>query len=91
MVWTIKYDESVLKTLSKMDKPVAKRILEFMTKRVAVLENPRAIGEALRGDRLGEYWKYRAGDYRIITRIEDNVMSVMVVKVGNRREVYKSK
>lgn len=91
MVWTIKYDENVLKSLSKMDKPIAKRILDFMTKRVSTLENPRTIGEALRGDKLGDYWKYRVGDYRIITHIEDNVMTIMVLRVGNRRDVYKER
>lgn len=62
---------------------------DFLRERVATLDDPRSIGEALKGSRLGEFWKYRVGDYRIITNIEDGVMRVLVLKVGNRREVYK--
>ncbi len=56
---------------------------------MAVLDNPRSIGEALKGSRLGEFWKYRVGDYRIVTHIEDNALRILVVKLGNRREVYR--
>lgn len=68
---------------------MAKRIVTFLRERVAVLDDPRSIGEALKGSRLGEFWKYRVGDYRIITNIEDGVMRILVLKVGNRREVYR--
>ncbi len=64
-------------------------ILVFLRERVAVLDGPRSVGEALKGSRLGEFWKYRVGDYRIITNIEDGVMRILVLKVGNRREVYR--
>ena len=50
---------------------------------------PRSIGEALKGSTLGEFWKYRVGDYRIIASIEDRALCVLVVKIGNRREVYR--
>jgi mRNA interferase RelE/StbE len=56
---------------------------------VAPLEDPRSIGEALKGSRLGVFWKYRVGDYRVIANIEDGALSVVVVKIGNRREVYR--
>ncbi len=68
---------------------MARRIVAFLRERVAALDDPRSIGEALKGSRLGKFWKYRVGDYRIITNIEDGVMRVLVLKVGNRREVYK--
>ena len=60
-----------------------------MRERVAVLDDPRSIGEALKGARLGEFWKYRVGDYRIISCIEDGALLILVVKIGNRREVYR--
>ena len=68
---------------------MAKRIVTFLRERVAELDDPRSIGEALKGSKLGEFWKYRVGDYRIITNIEDGVMRILVLKVGNRREVYR--
>jgi mRNA interferase RelE/StbE len=54
-----------------------------------MLENPRSIGEALKGTRLGDLWKYRVGDYRIFARIDDHSVTIVVVKVGHRREVYR--
>jgi mRNA interferase RelE/StbE len=57
--------------------------------RVDVLDDPRSIGEALKGSSFGEFWKYRVGDYRIIGSIQDSQVRILVVKIGNRREVYK--
>ena len=65
------------------------RILAFLHDRVATLDNPRSIGEALTGSTLGEFWKYRVGDYRVIASIENRALCVLVVKIGNRREVYR--
>jgi mRNA interferase RelE/StbE len=53
------------------------------------LSNPRDIGEALSGQRLGSYWKYRVGDWRIICDIQDQKILVRVLRIGNRREVYR--
>ena len=89
LAWQIEFEDAALRELAKLDKPVAKRILAFLRERVAVLDDPRSIGEALKGSKLGEFWKYRVGDYRIITNIEDGVMRILVLKVGNRREVYR--
>lgn len=89
MAWLIEFDDAALKELAKLDKPVARRIVAFLRERVAVLDDPRSIGEALKGSKLGEFWKYRVGDYRIITNIEDGVMRILVLKIGNRREVYR--
>jgi mRNA interferase RelE/StbE len=54
---------------------------------VAKLDDPRSIGAALKGSKLGELWKYRVGDYRIIAEIQDKVLLIYVIEVGNRREV----
>lgn len=89
MAWRIEFEDTALKDLAKLDKQVARRILAFLRERVAVLDDPRSVGEALKGSRLGEFWKYRVGDYRIITNIEDGVMRILVLRVGNRREVYR--
>lgn len=89
LAWLIEYDEAALKDLASMDKQVARRITAFMRERVGALDDPRSIGEALKGSRLGAFWKYRVGDYRIIADIEDAALRVYVVRVGNRREVYR--
>ena len=89
MAWRIEFDEAALKDLAKLDKPVAKRITKFLFERVAPLDDPRSIGDALKGSHLGEFWKYRVGDYRIISSIEDGALRIFIVRIGNRREVYR--
>ena len=88
MVWELRFDEGARKDLAKLDKQIAKRITTFLGERVAALDDPRSIGEALKGSRLGDFWKYRVGDYRIIASIEDGALRVLVVKVGHRSGVY---
>lgn len=89
LAWRIEFDDAALKELAKLDKPIARRILAFLRERVAVLEDPRSVGEALKGSKLGEFWKYRVGDYRVIANIEDGAVRILVLKVGNRREIYR--
>ena len=89
MAWKIELDPAAERELDKLDPPVAKRILRFLYGRVAALDDPRSIGDALKGSRLGELWKYRVGDYRIIADIEDGALKILVVKIGNRRKVYR--
>lgn len=89
MAWRIEFAKSAEKQLGKIDPQVAKRILTFLRDRVAPLDDPRGIGEALRGKELGDFWKYRVGDWRIIADIEDKVVTITVVRLGNRREVYR--
>ena len=88
MAWSIRYTESSSKQLKKIDKQIALRVLDFMDERVAVLEDPRSLGKNLKGPKIGEYWRYRVGDIRVICNIMDGQMMVLVIEVGNRREVY---
>ncbi len=89
MVWKIEIEALAEKELSKLDFQQAKRILSFLFDRVAHLENPRSIGEALTGSRLGSFWKYRVGDYRIVTNIEDTTLTIFVVRIGDRKNIYR--
>lgn len=89
MVWNVELSTLAQKNLDQLDPQVARRILSFLNERVACLDDPRSIGESLKGSRFGEFWKYRVGDYRVIANIEDTVLRVLVVKIGNRREVYR--
>ena len=89
MTWKVELDPAAERELDKLDPQIARRILTFLHGRVAVLDDPRSIGEALKGSKLGEFWKYRVGDYRIIASIEDCALRILVVRIGNRREVYR--
>jgi mRNA interferase RelE/StbE len=71
LAWTIEFAPAAIKELKKLDPPAARRILNFLQERIAQLENPRAIGEALTGNKLGDFWKYCLGEWRIIAKIED--------------------
>lgn len=89
MVWRIEVTETAEKQLAKLDRPVAKRIRAFLRERVATLDDPRSIGDALKGSELGEFWKYRVGDWRLICQIKDKQIMITVLTLGNRREVYR--
>jgi mRNA interferase RelE/StbE len=89
LAWIIKYTESSSKQLKKLDKQTALRVLDYMDERVAVLDDPRSLGKSLKGPKIGEYWRYRVGDIRVICNIVDGQMMVLVIEVGNRREVYR--
>jgi len=89
MAWRIDFDPLAEKELWKLGREPARRILKFLSERVARLDDPRSIGEALKGSKLGEFWKYRVGDYRIIADIQDGFLCILVVRIGNRRDVYK--
>lgn len=89
MTWSIEFDAGAKKDLEKLDRQVARRIVRFLADRVAKLDDPRSIGQALKGSELGEFWKYRVGDYRVICDIQDKEIVVLVLRVGNRREVYR--
>ena len=88
MAWTIEYAETAKKQLRQLDKVAARRIVDFMDERVAPSEDPRALGRALKGS-FGDLWRYRVGDYRVLCDIQDGVLTVLVLRIGNRREVYR--
>ena len=90
MAWTIDYTDTAKDQLRKLDKQTARRIVDYMNERIAVLENPRSIGKALTGP-LGGFWRYRVGDYRVICDIQDQRIGVLVLRLGRREEVYRQK
>jgi mRNA interferase RelE/StbE len=89
MAWRIEFAPAADKELGKLDRAVAQRIIGFLRERIAPLEDPRSLGQALKGSRLGDLWKYRVGDHRIICDIDDGVLVVLVLKVGHRGDVYR--
>lgn len=88
-MWDIDYLPRVRKDLEKLDRHIQDQLTRFMEERVAVRQDPRSLGEALRGPVLGSFWKYRVGDYRMVVDIRDTVRVIMVLDVGNRKEVYR--
>lgn len=88
MPWNVEFSRAAERELDKLDPQHARKLLVFLRDRLARLDDPRSLGESLKGPRFGEFWRYRVGDYRIIVRIEDEKLIILVVRIDHRREVY---
>ena len=89
MVWRVEISGGARKALSKLDQQASRRILTFLDTQVAQAADPRSVGKALSGSALGNFWRYRVGDYRVIADIRDELVTVLVVRVGHRGDVYR--
>ena len=89
MAWKVELSSGADRELNKVDAQHARRILKFLHEQVAKLDDPHRIAEALHGARLGEFWKYRVGDYRLICKIEDDRLIVLILRIGHRKEIYR--
>lgn len=88
MAWAIDYTQTAEKQLKKLDKPTARRIVDYMDQRVAKQEDARTLGKALSGP-LGALWRYRIGDYRVICEVQHSAVTILVIRIGHRGEVYR--
>jgi mRNA interferase RelE/StbE len=89
MGWKVELAESAERELAGLDPQNQQRILSFLRERVAGRDDPRSIGQALRGSRVGEFWKYRVGDFRLLGKIEDDRQVVLILRVGHRKDIYR--
>jgi mRNA interferase RelE/StbE len=87
-VWKLRFDKRALKDSKALDASVRKRIKAYMENRVAVSENPRLLGKMLSGSYTG-YIRYRVGDHRVICDIQDQTITILVIEIGHRRDVYR--
>lgn len=87
MTWTIRLDDRAAKELRKLDRQAQSRILDYLQNRIACSDNPRQSGKALRGT-LSGLWRYRVDDYRIICRIQDHDVTILILRVGHRGNIY---
>jgi mRNA interferase RelE/StbE len=85
--WTVEVSGFAEKQLRKLDKPIQKRLINWLDDRLTGCKNPRHFGEPLRGDLAG-LWRYRIGHYRVICEIQDEKLVVLALAIGHRREVY---
>ena len=89
MTWKIEWDDRARKELRKLDSSVQKEILSYLRLRIMEANNPRVFGQSLSGNKAG-LWRYRVGNYRVICKIEDDILVVFVIGVGHRKEIYES-
>ncbi|SEH08341.1 type II toxin-antitoxin system RelE family toxin [Candidatus Venteria ishoeyi] len=88
MVWRIEFKDSARKSILKLDKSTQTRILNFLSQRVQSSENPRFSGKALQGN-LKKLWRYRVGDYRLVCDIQDETITITVIKLGHQKDIYR--
>jgi mRNA interferase RelE/StbE len=89
LAWQIEIDEAAKKELGRLHPQVACGVIQFLRTRLQSLKDPRSVGQALKGSKLGDFLKYRLGDIRIIASIEDQRLVILVLRVGNRKEIYR--
>ena len=87
MSWDYKFTNKAFKQLRKLGHEPSHRVVHFLKSRIQGGDDPRKFGKALKGD-LGEFWRYRVDDYRILCRIKNDELIVLVVEVGHRRDIY---
>jgi mRNA interferase RelE/StbE len=88
VIWQLGFDARAERDIKKLNPQVQQRILRYLKARLVKRQNPRELGDALTGD-LSGYWKYRVGDYRIIAKIEDETITIYVIAIGHRSEIYR--
>ena len=86
-MYCVEYSKPAIKALEKLDRPTASMIMAWVEKNLVGCYNPRAYGKVLTGD-LKDYWRYRVGSYRLIAKIDDNIITINIVNIGHRREIY---
>ena len=88
MVWTIEITRTAEKQIKKLDRPDQKSIVRFLRERLKSAEDPRQWGKPLHGLKRG-LWRYRVGDYRLICDIQDEIITLLVLEVAHRKDVYR--
>lgn len=89
MTWRIEYTGSARRSIRRLDPQVQRRLRDFLENRLAHMDNPRQLGAALQGTPYQDLWRYRVGNYRIITEIDDDSIRILVVRIAHRREAYR--
>ncbi|CAM4392312.1 MAG: hypothetical protein LEGION0398_MBIBDBAK_01157 [Legionellaceae bacterium] len=89
MIWHVEFDDKARKELRKLDKVLQRRILGYLRERIENNQDPRRFGKPLSYDKHG-LWRYRVQDVRIICRIEEDELTVLVIRVGHRKAIYDS-
>ncbi len=87
MSYSVVFTAEAKKELKRLDKHTASLIIGWIEKNLQGCDNPRAKGRGLSANRSGQ-WRYRIGDYRLITEIQDDKIIILVVSIGHRRDVY---
>ncbi|HFI0403598.1 TPA: type II toxin-antitoxin system RelE/ParE family toxin [Streptococcus suis] len=86
--YRLELTKRAMKDLAKLDKPTQALIVKWLQQNLQDTTTPRSQGKALTGQ-LSHLWRYRVGNYRILAEIHDNTITIEVVKIGHRKDIYK--
>jgi mRNA interferase RelE/StbE len=89
MAWTIEFSELANRQIDKLDPSVVRRILQFLKTRAMNAEDPSSLATRLKGPENVGKWRYRIGDYRAIVSFEKAIITIYVIEIGHRREIYR--
>jgi mRNA interferase RelE/StbE len=88
LAWRIEITRTATKQIAKLDHRTQEVILKFLRERLSPTDNPRQWGRELQGEKRG-LWRYRVGDYRLICDIQDERVTILVLELGHRKDVYR--
>jgi mRNA interferase RelE/StbE len=86
--WRIEITRTATRQITKLEPQTQAAILKFLREKVSAAQNPRQWGRALQGEKRG-LWRYRVGDYRLICDIKDEAVTVLMLEVGHRKDIYR--
>ena len=87
MGYRVRLTDNSIKALKKIDRYQAKIIVAWIEKNLEGCDNPRLHGKPLIASKKG-FWRYRIGSYRVIADIQDDVVTIEIIDIGHRREIY---
>lgn len=87
MEYEVVFAEKALKSLKKMDKHISSLIIGWIEKNLQGCTDPRQFGKGLTANRSGQ-WRYRVGDYRLLADIQDEKITILIINIGHRRDIY---
>jgi len=88
MTWAVSFTKPARKQFSKLGPADRSRVLKFLNERVVEHPDPRELAKRLQG-KSEELWRFRVGDLRIIVQISQGLMTVLIIEIGHRREIYR--
>ncbi len=88
MAWIVEISRTAEKQIRKLDRTSQSAVVRFLREQVEPASNPRLLGKPLHGDKQG-LWRYRVGDYRLVCEIQEKRITVLVLRVGHRKDVYR--
>lgn len=89
MKYKVVFTDKAKKALKKLDKYTSALIIGWIEKNLERCANPRLYGKCLTANMSGK-WRYRIGNYRLIANIEDELITILILNVGHRKEIYET-